>query len=78
MGDLAAMALQRGLRSRDWPNDVVSPAQMKPLRVPFVQSKPVMVLSPEAVHGAAYTYLTKHDDSTPLRIWGSLGVHLAD
>eukprot|EP00969_Alexandrium_andersonii_P311118 13747262-Alexandrium_andersonii.AAC.1 len=51
---------------------------MKPLRVSFCESKVVQLLSPEAVHGVALAFLAKGDDSTPLRIYGPLGIRLAD
>eukprot|EP00969_Alexandrium_andersonii_P133813 5917893-Alexandrium_andersonii.AAC.1 len=51
LADKEAEFIRRGLRSKLWPNDVLSPADLKPLRVPFCGNKVVQLLSPESVHG---------------------------
>eukprot|EP00969_Alexandrium_andersonii_P056877 2508160-Alexandrium_andersonii.AAC.1 len=56
----------------------MTPAKLVAYRVPFVSRAELHVLSPEAVHGIALEYLAKRDDSTPLRIYGPLGINLAD
>eukprot|EP00969_Alexandrium_andersonii_P299543 13243069-Alexandrium_andersonii.AAC.1 len=68
----------RQLRSSQWPADILTPAKLNKLWVPFCQQKELLLLSPEAAHGLALEYLAKRDDSTPLRIRGPLGVRLAD
>eukprot|EP00969_Alexandrium_andersonii_P065148 2868843-Alexandrium_andersonii.AAC.1 len=41
MADKEAEFIRRGLRSKLWPSDVLSPADLKPLRVSFCESKVV-------------------------------------
>eukprot|EP00969_Alexandrium_andersonii_P237908 10501161-Alexandrium_andersonii.AAC.1 len=61
------MLRTRQLRSAQWPADVFTPASLNKLRVPFCQQKELLLLSPEAAHGAALAYLAQRGDSTPLR-----------
>eukprot|EP00969_Alexandrium_andersonii_P115222 5095506-Alexandrium_andersonii.AAC.1 len=66
------MLQSRQPRPQNWPNDVATPAELNSLRVPFCQNQEVMVLFPEAVHGAALAYLGKRTPrrSGSLDLWG--------
>eukprot|EP00969_Alexandrium_andersonii_P241601 10668451-Alexandrium_andersonii.AAC.1 len=46
--DYDAMLRSRQLRSANWPRDVLTSGDLTSLRVPFCQTKEVMLLSPEA------------------------------
>eukprot|EP00969_Alexandrium_andersonii_P163077 7209718-Alexandrium_andersonii.AAC.1 len=53
------MLRARQLRSAQWPTDIFTPASLNKLRVAFRQQKALLLLSPEAAHGAALEYLAK-------------------